>query len=153
MAKNNKSFLGTGWSFPPTFEKKMKHVGVEMVSDEEDIKQSLEIILSTNVGERTMLPRFGCNLQDYLFKEISTTRLNFLKDLVRTAIINYEPRIKLLEVHLDQTQYLEGVIHVLVKYEIRKTNNRFNLVFPYYKIEATGIPMLMQNKVIQNPEK
>ncbi len=151
--KKKKSFLGTGWSFPPTFEKKMRHVGVEMVSEGEDIKQSLEIILSTSVGERTMLPRFGCNLNDYLFKEISTTRSNFIKELVRSAITNYEPRIKLLAVNLDQSKYLDGIIDVQVRYEVRTTNNRFNLVIPYYKIEATGIPMILQNKMEITQEK
>jgi len=150
---NNKgAFLGKGWSFPPTFHD-YRGQGVEMVENEVDIKQSLEILLGTSLGERLMVPEYGCDLMTYLFDAISTTRVHFLRELIRTAILKYEPRIDLNEIHIDQTDYLEGIIRIKVDYSIIVTNTRFNLVFPYYRVEGTGIPQLYQKQVTQNLKK
>lgn len=139
--KNRKSFLGTGWSFPPTFHNDMKS-GVAMVSNEEDIEQSLRILLNTRIGERIMQPKYGCDLYTYLFESISNSRGHLIKEVIRTAILKYEPRIKLLAVNLDESDYLEGIIRIQLDYNIPLTNTRFNLVFPYYKVEGTDIPKL-----------
>ena len=69
------NFLGTGWSFPPSFNNEI--ASIELVSDEEDINQSLNILLSTSLGERVMQPRYGCNLEDYLFEPLSITILHY----------------------------------------------------------------------------
>ena len=65
MNKSFNSFLGTGWAFPPTFDPVSGTV--ELVSGEKDINESLNILLSTSIGERVMQPKYGCNMQDYLF--------------------------------------------------------------------------------------
>ena len=56
MANSDKSFLGTGWSFPPEFN---PYGSVKKVSDEEDIRESLVILLSTSPGERIMQPTYA----------------------------------------------------------------------------------------------
>ena len=143
--KNNsdKSFLGTGWGFPPTF-----HVeGVKMVSDSTDIAQSLEILMSTSLGERIMLPNYGCDLRSYLFDSISNSKIYFLKELVSTAIIKYEPRVSLNEVMIDITGYQDGLIKIQIDYTVQTSNTRFNLVFPYYRVEGTDIPQLFHKQV------
>lgn len=133
------SFLGTGWAFPPTF---YDHgtTGVEMVSNAKDIEQSLEILLGTKIGERLMIPLYGCDLYSYLFESISTSRVHLITEMMRTAIIQYESRITLIKVDIDESDYLDGIIRVKLDYAIRLTNTRFNLVFPYYKVEGTDIP-------------
>lgn len=143
------SFLGRGWSFPPTFSKD----GVDMVAAEEDIEQSLHILLTTNLGERIMLPDYGSDLYAYLFEEISTSKTYFIQEVIAKAIINYEPRIELIDVTIDQTEYLDGIVRIKVNYCIRSTNTRFNLVFPFYKTEGTVIPNLYSKTVIQNSEE
>ncbi len=137
--KSHNLFLGTGWSFPPTFHKESA-LGVEMISNEEDIQQSLEILLSTKLGERLMNPRYGCDIYTYLFESISNSRVHQIIEMIKTAVLRFEPRIKLLKVHLDESDYLDGVIKVNLDYKIPTTNTRFNLVFPYYKVEGTDIP-------------
>ena len=62
---NERSFLGRGWSFPPTFSKSTQNL--LMTSDEEDIQKSLEILLSTTIGERFLQPAYGCNLENFVF--------------------------------------------------------------------------------------
>ncbi|MCH2233066.1 MAG: GPW/gp25 family protein [Crocinitomicaceae bacterium] len=133
-----KSFIGSGWSFPPTFT---KNEGIVMVSEEEEIAQSIEILLNTSIGERIMQPKFGCDLKTYLFQSISTSKLHFVKEMIRTALLNYEARIKLIDINIDHTKYLDGIINVTVNYEVAKTNSRFNLVFPFYKVEGTDLPV------------
>ena len=91
MSEIFNSFLGTGWSFPPQFNRKSGTV--EMVSDYNDIKQSLDILLSTTIGERVMQPKYGCNLNDYLFEGLSSTTIGFIKERVANSILYYEPRI------------------------------------------------------------
>ena len=131
------SFLGTGWSFPPSFNKTL--TCVEMTSNEEDIRSSLEILLTTRLGERVMQPSYGCNLDTLVFESLTETFKSYVRDLVKTAIIYHEPRIKLNSVELDDSRDLEGIILIIVDYTIRSTNSRFNYVFPYYKNEGTDI--------------
>jgi phage baseplate assembly protein W len=131
------SFLGTGWKFPPTFDRQQK--GILMTSDEEDIQLSLQILLSTRKGERVMLPDYGCNLDEMLFEPMNTTFKSYIKEMIRTAILFYEPRIDLKSVIVDDSQETNGVILIMLEYVVRTTNSRFNFVYPFYKNEATEL--------------
>jgi phage baseplate assembly protein W len=137
MANNNSSFLGKGWSFPPAFDSDLG--GVVIVKDVTDIEQSLNILLSTTLGERVMQPGYGCNLENYLFDSLNNTLIGFIKDLVTKAILYYEPRIIAESVDVtaaDSTDLLEGRFTILVTYSIPQTNSRFNYVYDYYSNEA-----------------
>lgn len=131
------SFLGTGWAFPPEFDKASGVV--EMVQEEEDIKQSLEILLSTSIGERVMQPLYGCNLRDYQFEPVSNTFLGFLVDLVERAILFFEPRIVVEDISITEPgdiQLFEGKVQISVDYAIAGTNSRYNYVYDFYLREA-----------------
>ena len=134
---SDKSFLGTGWSFPPAFDS--NSASVKMISDEEDVHSSIEILLKTKLGERVMQPRYGCNLDDMVFAPMSTTFKTYIKELVKNAIVFNEPRVELISIDLDSSRDLEGILLLNIEYEIRATNSRFNFVFPYYKNEGTEI--------------
>lgn len=134
MAKQN-SFLGTGWGFPPTFTRQN---GVQTVADEEDIRQSLQILLSTEVGERVMQPKYGCNMTRLVFEPLDTSLQAYMKDLIRTAILYFEPRIILNNLTLEP-DVNEGRIDVHLDYTIATTNTRHNYVYPFYKEEGTEI--------------
>ncbi len=148
MEKEN-SFLGRGWSFPPTFSN-TGIVGVEMVEKELDIEQSLEVLLNTGKGERIMLPDYGCDLHLFLFNSINDSEMNLLQEMIRSSIINYEPRIELNDVIIDRSDFQDGIIRVKLDYTVATTNTRFNLVLPYYKVEGTGIPKLFHKQIAQN---
>ena len=140
MAEN--SFLGRGWSFPPTFSKETGTV--EMVSNEVDIDQSLEILLSTSLGERVMRPDYGCNLKDYQFEALNNGMVSYLKDLVETSILLYEPRIRLEQVEitpLDSIEIIGGQFKILIDYRIIETNSRYNFVYDFYLREANEVPV------------
>jgi uncharacterized protein len=134
---NDHSFLGTGWSFPPEFDPGMG--SVIMVSDEQDIWESLQLILSTAPGERTMFPKFGCGIRKMAFDTVNTTFLTQLKELIRFSILHYEPRIIMNDVTISGANVEEGMLHIRLDYTIRKTNSRSNLVYPFYLREGTNI--------------
>jgi phage baseplate assembly protein W len=128
------SFLGTGWSFPPTFSKVNGSVG--MVSDEKDIEESLAILFSTVAGERFLQPTYGCNLNELLFEPMSTTLKTYVKGLIEQAVLLFEPRVIFNDVSIDTSNELEGRLDLGIDYTVRATNSRFNLVFHFYKSEG-----------------
>lgn len=131
------TFLGTGWSFPPAFNPET--ASVEMVSNQEDIKQSINILLSTYLGERVMQPKYGCNLEEFMFDPLNSTMIGYIKDRVETAILHYEPRINVEKIEVtgdNSTDLWEGKFTITVEYSIPETNSRFNYVYDYYKNEA-----------------
>jgi phage baseplate assembly protein W len=130
-------FLGTGWSFPPTFDNTTNKVA--MTSDEADIQLSLQILLSTRRGERVMVPDYGCNLDEMVFEPMNTTFKSYISEMIRTAILYYEPRIDLNSLLIDDSQDAEGIIIINISYTVRTTNSRFNFVYPFYKKEGTEL--------------
>lgn len=137
MAGDNKSFLGTGWGFPPTFKRGLN--GVEMVSAEQDIKQSLEILFKTKFGERVMESGYGTNIPDLIFEPNSSTFETYITEQVKRAILVYEPRIVVDDLILDSSRRNEGVVDIEVFFTIPQTNSRNNIVFPFYLNEGTNI--------------
>jgi phage baseplate assembly protein W len=138
MTLHETDFLGKGWGFPPSFDRGLN--ANVMVAKEDDIAQSLEILLSTSLGERFLQPTYGCNLRDYLFEPMNRSMTSFLEELVRTAILMHEPRIKFES--LGMTPKPEnGLIVFDVHYVIRTTNTRTNHVFPFYINEGTDLKL------------
>ncbi|VXB30041.1 conserved hypothetical protein [Flavobacterium sp. 9AF] len=135
--ENRKAFLGTGWSFPPEFKKTTR--AVVMISDEEDIKSSLEVLLSTKIGERIMQPKYGCNMDELLFGSLDLTLKTYVSELIRTAILYHEPRIDVEKIDITQGDDLKGELLVIIDYKIRATNSRINMVYPFYKAEGTDL--------------
>ena len=128
------SFLGKGWSFPPTFDNASGEV--QMLKGEDDIQSSLRVLLATKLGERVMQPLFGCNLDAMVFELLDTTLKTEMKNLVERAILFFEPRINIDKIDIDSQNDLNGVVIITVNYVVRSTNTRGNLVFPFYLSEV-----------------
>ena len=137
MENLEKSFLGKGWSFPPTFDKKLGDV--KMVTMEEDIRQSLEIYFSTKLGERIMRNDYGCFLHSQVFELANENLIQGLSKELERSINEFEPRILITEIKASKAESTEGLIEINISYEIRATNNRSNIVFPFYLNEGTSI--------------
>jgi phage baseplate assembly protein W len=133
---DQQSFLGTGWSFPPNFERGSHRVST--TSDVEDIRCSLQILLNTEVGERILQPRYGCNLRQLLFEPLDTSMQVYVQELVNTAILYFEPRVVLENVLLEANAN-EARIDLRVLCTIAATNTRANFVYPFYKEEGTEV--------------
>ncbi|SES70659.1 hypothetical protein SAMN05216326_10290 [Nitrosomonas marina] len=135
----DKSFLGTGWAFPPQFNINGR---VKRVSAEEDIRESLYILLSTHPGERIMQPTYGCGLKAHVFEEIDETEVTVITDLVRRAILFFEPRVIVERIDVDsenENDRANGLIQIHITYIVRSTNNRHNIVYPFYFTEGTNV--------------
>ncbi len=111
-----------------------------MVTKEQDIYESLRILLGTQPGERTMQPRFGCNLRQFVHEVANESLFTHIKEVIRDAILRFEARI---DVEVIETEYdpNEGILHITIDYRIRQTNSRHNMVYPFYLLEGnnTGI--------------
>lgn len=129
-------FIGRGWSFPPEFTK--GSTGIRIVSGQEDIEQSLYILLSTRVGERFMLPEFGCDLSILLFEPIDLALQNRVSEMIRNAILLYESRITVADIVFEH-QVENGLLLIDIQYTIRTTNTRTNMVYPFYLNEGTNL--------------
>ena len=132
MDKND-SFIGTGWDFPPAFDKATS--ATKTTSGIEDIEKSLEIIFSTALGERIMNPKFGCSLHEYVFDAMNESLLTYIKEILKTAILYHEPRID-ADVITVIPKNEEGILEISIEYIVRGTNSRFNTVYPYYIKES-----------------
>ena len=132
-----KSFLGTGWAFPPTFTGSTNVAA--MVNDEEDIHQSLRILLSTIPGERVHKPKFGCGIHKMVYEKMNSSTETLFKHTIEKAILLFEPRITLNEVKFDFSNEEEGKLLILLEYTVRLTNTRSNMVYPFYFKEGTNL--------------
>lgn len=134
MADTDPAFLGRGWAFPLGLD---TDGSVKMVAAATDIAESLRILMETRPGERVMHPDYGCNLHEYVFDPLSSeTRLN-IETAIRRAILFFEPRITLEAITTDLSDPQEGQLRVTLDYTIITTNERQNMVFPFYLSEGT----------------
>lgn len=134
----NPPFLGVGWSFPPTFSRDT--ASIVMVADVTDIKQCLWILFSTSLGERLMLAGYGSALYSKVFAALTTTTANEIADIIRKAVLNWEPRIDVEDISLSDMDAEQGYVNINVNFIVRQTNVRSNLVYPFYLQEATLPP-------------
>ena len=132
----DKDFLGKGWSFPPSFNINGKSTA--MLSADDDIKQSLYILLSTAPGERVMRPNFGCGINKMMFDSLNNTSISQMKDLIKMSVLKYEPRVDLIDISVEKV-IEEGYVNFNLEYIITSVNTRSNMVFPFYLVEGTQL--------------
>lgn len=130
MNENGKEFLGRGWAFPLSISPDRGHVA--SVAYEDDIKQSIYLILATSKGERVMRPDFGCGIHDLVFGAITTALITEIKSSVTEALRRYEARIEVLRVEVDASPAADGRLIINLDYRVHTTNQRDNFVYPFY---------------------
>lgn len=128
-----KDFLGVGWKYPVRTDLNGK---IALSRYEEDIQEAIRIILGTAKGERVMRPDFGCGVHELVFAPISTATLTLVENSVREALTFWEARIELIRVEASDREAGAGKLLVDIEYKVRVTNNRFNLVYPFYLKEG-----------------
>ena len=128
--EERKAFLGRGWAMPVALDPRTGLVAT--VAYEEDIRQSILIILETAPGERVMRPNFGCGIHELVFAAMDSTTLQRVRSTVEEALRRCEARIDVLNVNVDEAATFEGKLLVEIEYRVRKTNQLGNLVFPFY---------------------
>ncbi len=124
-----REFLGSGMKFPPQVNKATGRFVVS--SEEESVKESVYLILTTQKTERFLRPEFGSNLMSYTFMDINITTVNMMIRSLTEQILKQEPRIGDVVITTD-SQVKEGCLLVNIDYTIRSSQMRDNLVFPFY---------------------
>jgi phage baseplate assembly protein W len=124
------SFLGLGWNFPVGQD--AGHQIALTADGEQSVRQSIWTILSTSPGERVMRPDFGCGLSDLVFAVNNAATATAVTRAVREALATWEPRIDVLDVYAAPDPVRANVLNIEINYQVRSTNSRFNLVYPFY---------------------
>jgi phage baseplate assembly protein W len=145
----DRSFLGKGMKFPPQINPATGRF--VMVSEEESVKESIYLILMTQVSERPLRPGFGSNIMSYTFMDQNLSRLNMVSRSIQDAIANQEPRVGDIQVEIKSGAQ-RGVLLFDINYTVRNTNTRNNLVFPFY-INAAAEPEAEGEPETYEPEQ
>ncbi|NER93777.1 MAG: GPW/gp25 family protein [Symploca sp. SIO1B1] len=122
-------FLGVGWSSPVKLDAQGQ---VVMVGYEELVRQSILHILDTAKGERVMRPEFGCGIHERVFASNSAGTIGQIISDVKEALLLWEPRIEVLDVDAIPNPSEPNTLNIQIDYQVRTTNNIFNLVYPFY---------------------
>jgi hypothetical protein len=126
------AFLGRGWAFPVC----VKRGEVATSLYDEDIRQSIRIILGTNPPERRMRPDFGAGLNAFVFEPVNVTTMALVETRVRESLIDWEPRIDVERVNVEADEQRPNLLLIDVHYRVRATNTKANLVYPFYLEEG-----------------
>jgi phage baseplate assembly protein W len=125
--------LGAGLAFPLGVD----HRGaIALARGEEDVEQAIEIIIGTAPGERPMRPEFGCDVHDLVFETVDAAMVGRLETAIREALDRWEPRVTVESIDVDLDRAAEGRLDVTIGYVVRATNDKRNLVYPFYMIPA-----------------
>jgi phage baseplate assembly protein W len=122
-------FLGIGCQFPVETDDNGQ---IALAQYEESISQAIWIVLGTAKGERLMRPDFGCGIQDLVFAVNDAGTYGLIASEVREALLYWEPRIDLLDVQVSTKPLEPSTLLIRIEYRVRKTNNVFNMVYPFY---------------------
>ncbi|MEN2399216.1 GPW/gp25 family protein [Flavobacterium sp. MC2016-06] len=135
--KSKSTFLGSGWAFPVSFS--VGNHQLNTSSNETNINESINIILSTRKGERTLESNFGSGLQQFMFRKIDSSLKGEIIETIKFALLRYEPRILVQDVQVASTDITNGIIEILIIYVYSQTNTRHNYVFPFHIKEGTNL--------------
>ncbi len=129
------SYLGRGWKFPVQVNPKTGRI--LMSENEQDISEAITIILQTSKGERVMKSDFGCGLRRFVFDLTDEVTMRKMEEDIREAIMIWEPRVGEVDIKALKDTEVPGKINIDIHYTVRSTNNRYNMVYPFYLEEGS----------------
>ncbi len=131
------SFVGTGWSWPVTAD---STGGIALTSGPAELEQAMYLVLATAPGERPMRPEFGCRLQEFVFAPADAGTAGLIAAEVRSSLVRWEPRVVVEDVVVTADAAEPSTLWIDVRYTVRSSNDRRNLVFPFYVIPEHESP-------------
>jgi len=130
-AYQDPTFIGRGFRWPMTVD----HTGaIRLTEGADDIDRSMRLVLLTAPGERVMRPQFGCRIWDLLLEPVTPGLLGLIAQAVDEALAQWEPRVEVTEVDPQPDDRDGSLVHITVHYVVKTTNDRRNLVYPFYVI-------------------
>jgi phage baseplate assembly protein W len=131
----NADFIGKGWRFPI---KVNAHGSISWSEGPERIQDAIWVVIKTALGERVMRPRFGAGVNDFVFQSNSPASRTELVAAIKTALLDWEPRIDLEQVRAETNAEEPSQVLVSIDYRLRATNELFNIVYPFYLAEGVS---------------
>ena len=128
-------YIGAGWAFPLRTNSRG---GIALVRREQELEEAMRLILATYPGERPMRPEFGSRVRDWVFRGSDTESIAGLSLEVRTSILRWEPRVDVKNVRVTKDRVGGNKLLIDIEYQPLDTNDRRNLVFPFYTIPEDG---------------
>jgi len=128
-------FVGAGWAFPVGVDARG---AVALARGTDELEQAMRLILMTYPGERPMRPAFGSRLRDFIFEGATRENAAAIGSEVQAALLRWEPRVNVTDVDVTPVTGQEGLLYIDISYVIKATNDRRNLVFPFYTIPVEG---------------
>ena len=128
-------FIGAGWAFPLGVG---SQGGIALVRREVELEQAMRLILSTYPGESPMRPEFGSRIRDFVFRPVNVETIAELSRVVREALLRWEPRVDVEAVVISPDPADHSTLYIDIQYVPKDTNDRRNLVFPFYTIPEDG---------------
>jgi phage baseplate assembly protein W len=134
VTATSEEFVGSGWGF---FPMRTDATGsIALVSGEQEIEESIRMVLATAYGDRPMRPEFGCAIHDYVFASIDATTAGQIAYEVRASLRRWEPRIDVQDVKVTIDEDEPTRAYIDIRYSVSDTNDPRNLVFPFYTIPS-----------------
>lgn len=124
-----RDFLGRGWRFPVAIN---RAGGISSSAQEENIRESIFIILGTAPGERIMRLDFGCDIHELVFAPNNPTTATLAARYCEEALLKWEPRVENVEAHAAPSADQPNRLDIRIGYRVRATNQPGNLVYPFY---------------------
>lgn len=128
-------FIGAGWAFPLRVNSRG---GIALVRRERELEEAMRLILATYPGERPMRPEFGSRVRDWVFRPTDHGNLGALEIEVRNSLVRWEPRVEICSVRCVVDPTDRTLVRIHIEYRPLDTNDRRNLVFPFYTIPEDG---------------
>ena len=129
----SEAFIGKGWGYPVRTN---ASGGIALVGGDEELAESIRLIVGTAPGERPMRPEFGCGIHNHVFGNIDASTLAKIEYDIRSALDRWEPRIDVVDIEPDLSRIDDGVLLIDLTYKLRATNDIRNLVYPFYLIPS-----------------
>ncbi len=134
---NASEFIGKGVSFPLRVD---QSGSIAMTGGADDIDASIRMVLLTAPGERLMRPEFGCRIWELVFEPINANTLGLMGEAVREAVARWEPRVQVEDIEIEPEPGAIGAVNIRIDYQVKATNDRRNLVYPFYVIPREEEP-------------
>src|ERR1700734_4117932 len=122
-------FIGAGWAFPVGVDARG---GIALARGSDELEQAMRLILATYPGERPMRPEFGSRLRDYVFRSATIDTAAELANELGKALLRWEPRVNIEAVNVTVDPEERNRLYIDLSYTVKGTNDRRNLVFPFY---------------------
>ncbi|HNI35099.1 MAG TPA: GPW/gp25 family protein [Microthrixaceae bacterium] len=127
----SEEYIGRGWTFPV---RTSAAGGIALAERDNELQESMRLILSTAPGERPMRPDFGCAIHQFMFAPVDATTEGRIAQEVERALERWEPRIDLVDIVVERAPDEDATLYIDITYSVRGSNDPRNLVFPFYVI-------------------